>query len=102
MDGNSSFGYKIASHPIFSQGIETTISSVTALYTSKILSKSFWEDPKIPRKSDNFFHRNVLLSSKCFLRGKATKRPTYPEITVDHDKLSRGEVDPGEPEMSKW
>ncbi|KAI1114680.1 hypothetical protein F5Y14DRAFT_413348 [Nemania sp. NC0429] len=99
-DGQTPMGFKIASHPLFSRGIETTISPLPALYTSKMLSRSFWNDPTIPRKSDNFFHRTAIISSKTVLH--ANQRITWEPLQVDHNKLSRGEFDPGEPEMGKW
>ncbi|KAI1755915.1 hypothetical protein F4782DRAFT_527270 [Xylaria castorea] len=95
--GDSSLGYKIEYHPIFSTPQDVILCSLPALYTSKLLSKSFWEDENIPRKSDNFFHRNQLLVGRTpFLPNNPLR---WEDITVDRGKLARGEVDPGEPEM---
>ncbi|KAI0148831.1 hypothetical protein GGR57DRAFT_515171 [Xylariaceae sp. FL1272] len=35
-----------------------------SLHTSKLLSKVFWANSSIPRKSDNFFHFNKIFSSE--------------------------------------
>ncbi|KAI0444518.1 hypothetical protein F4803DRAFT_572992 [Xylaria telfairii] len=87
--GSSHLGYKIGHHPIFGTPQGVIISSLPALYTSKLLSRSFWEDPSIPQKSDNFFHRNQL-----FL-GVTQYIPNHQlhwqEITIDRDKLLRGD-----------
>ncbi|KAI0487483.1 hypothetical protein F4859DRAFT_525601 [Xylaria cf. heliscus] len=93
-DGDSTLGYKLGDHPMFSMTNNVVISSLPALYTSKILSQSFWEDANIPRKSDNFFHRNQLLVSQTDLIPHT--EPHWEDITVDGGKLSRGEVEPVE------
>lgn len=97
--GYSHLGYKIEHHPIFGTPQGVIISSLPALYTSKLLSRSFWEDPSIPRKSDNFFHRNQLLVGVTQFIPNDQLR--WQEITIDRDKLLRGEVDHGELEMGE-
>ncbi|KAI8946567.1 hypothetical protein F4801DRAFT_593286 [Xylaria longipes] len=95
--GDSHLGYKIGDHPIFSTVQDVIVCPLPALYTSKLLSRSFWEDPNIPQKSDNFFHRNQLLvGSTQFIPDNPLR---WQDVTIDRGKLSRGEVDPGEPEM---
>ncbi|TRX98542.1 hypothetical protein FHL15_000616 [Xylaria flabelliformis] len=97
VDGDSDYGYKIGNHPIFSTVQDVTVCPLPAIYTSKQLSKSFWEDENIPRKSDNFFHFNQLLVGRTqFLPDNPLR---WQEMTVDRGKIARGEVDPGETEM---
>ncbi|KAI0863562.1 hypothetical protein F4860DRAFT_511953 [Xylaria cubensis] len=97
VDGDSDYGYKIGNHPVFSTVQDVTVSPLPALYTSKQLSKSFWEDENIPRKSDNFFHFNQLLVGRTqFIPDNPLR---WQEMTVDRGKIARGEVDPGEAEM---
>jgi hypothetical protein len=92
-------GRRIAAHPIFSNDSEITINPIPALYTSKLLSRSFWEDATIPRKSDNFFHRIDLISAKSTY--KHNTAVNWAPLTVDYNKIYRGEVDPGQTEMGK-
>ncbi|KAI0458053.1 hypothetical protein F5B21DRAFT_520010 [Xylaria acuta] len=97
--GDSQLGYKIRDHPTFAAVQDVIVSPLPALYTSKLLSRSFWDDANIPRKSDNFFHRNQLLVGRTeFIPSNQLR---WQDVTVDRAKLSRGEVDPGEPEMSE-
>ncbi|KAI1734849.1 hypothetical protein F4680DRAFT_470620 [Xylaria scruposa] len=97
VDGISTWGYKIGNHPIFSTVQKVVIHLLPALYTSKLLSKSFWEDKNIPRKSDNFFHFSQLLVGQTEFRPGAPFH--WQEVTFYRGKLARGEVDPGETDM---
>ncbi|KAI0160761.1 hypothetical protein GGR57DRAFT_519650 [Xylariaceae sp. FL1272] len=45
------------------EGIGADRWVMTSLHTSKLLSEAFWADASIPRKSDNFFHRNEIFRS---------------------------------------
>ncbi|KAI0535973.1 hypothetical protein GGR58DRAFT_514909 [Xylaria digitata] len=106
LNGPSVYGYKIGDHPIFHQqgeGSKSVLSPLPALYSAKMLSRHFWEDPTIPRKSDNFFYRTVLLSSSTTYH---PGRPTiYGDIVIDNEKLSSLPGDAlgiGDIEMKKW
>ncbi|KAI1424577.1 hypothetical protein F5Y12DRAFT_796971 [Xylaria sp. FL1777] len=99
-DEISGFGYKIPMLNPYaggSENVEAIITPVPALYTSSMLSRHFWEDSDIPRKSDNFFYRNILLLGRTpYNRNVDT---IYQEITVDDTKISNGGVYTGDLEL---
>ncbi|KAI3319514.1 hypothetical protein HD806DRAFT_548080 [Xylariaceae sp. AK1471] len=43
-----------------------TIELTPAMEAARLFSSSFWNDPNLPRKSDNFFHRMSLFQSKSY------------------------------------
>ncbi|GAW23268.1 hypothetical protein ANO14919_128220 [Xylariales sp. No.14919] len=96
-DGMSNWGYKIRNHPSLAEGKtrEIFMQPLPALHSAKMLSKYFWEDPAILRKSDNFFHRNVLFSSNTFYR--IGDRSFYEPVRVS--TLSDVVLAPGEREL---
>ncbi|KAI0185119.1 hypothetical protein EV127DRAFT_473765 [Xylaria flabelliformis] len=49
--------------PELAPGAITTVTHVPSTWSSKLLSESFWSDPRY-RKSDNFFHRNSMIVSE--------------------------------------
>lgn len=93
-DGSGPRGYKIGGHPAVSGTQNITINPLVALYSSRLLSKAFWDDPNTPRKSDDYFHRNQLFSS---ITQKVPGRPKdWSTITLDQNKISSGRLLPGD------
>ena len=39
-------------------GAKTRVYLIPSTWSSKLLSEAFWNDPRYPRKSDNFFHNS--------------------------------------------
>ncbi|KAI0548382.1 hypothetical protein F4679DRAFT_596816 [Xylaria curta] len=54
----------------FQAGRIVHITRVPALFSSKMLSAEFWNDATIPRKSDDYFHRNRLFTSDTKSHGR--------------------------------
>ncbi|KAJ2985820.1 hypothetical protein NUW58_g5331 [Xylaria curta] len=54
--------------------------SISAAWVSKILGEAFWKDKAYPRKSDNFFHRNVLLASMSSNAGRRPREWVEPKL----------------------
>ena len=57
-------GHIYTNHPDFAIGVPIYRTMIPALYASMLMSNAFWNDPNIPRKTDNFFHRTVLFYGK--------------------------------------
>ncbi|KAI0447128.1 hypothetical protein F4803DRAFT_576059 [Xylaria telfairii] len=57
-------GKFIPGHDDFAAGTIVEKTLISADFASKLLSEEFWNDPEIPRKSENFFHRTNLFISK--------------------------------------
>jgi hypothetical protein len=51
-------------HPDFAAGVPIQRIIIPALYASMLMSNTFWNDPNIPRKTDNFCHRTALFSAQ--------------------------------------
>ncbi|KAI0118403.1 hypothetical protein GGR51DRAFT_554893 [Nemania sp. FL0031] len=102
--GKTALGYMLDDHPTFVGTQNLTMSPISALYTSKLLSRSFWDDETILRKSDNFFHRNRLIfSTTAYNRGSATSISKYAvddtNFAIDGNEPGKKALDPGEREM---
>ncbi|KAI0489927.1 hypothetical protein F4859DRAFT_509506 [Xylaria cf. heliscus] len=57
-------GTFINGHGDFAPGKIIEKDLIPVEFASKLLSESFWNDPDIPRKTDNFFHRTRLFISR--------------------------------------
>ncbi|KAF2963479.1 hypothetical protein GQX73_g10092 [Xylaria multiplex] len=72
---NRCHGIKAAKHPFFYRGLEEVVTVVPAFWAAKMLSREFWEDGRIPRKSDNFFHSVDHFRSRWRVGSAITIRP---------------------------
>ncbi|RWA03082.1 hypothetical protein EKO27_g12023 [Xylaria grammica] len=50
-------------NPAFAEDYQIRLWRIPALWTSKLLSESFWNDATVPRKSDNGFHLTRIFTS---------------------------------------
>ncbi|KAI1132754.1 hypothetical protein F5Y10DRAFT_260910 [Nemania abortiva] len=93
-------GNVIPDNAAFQAGRMFHIYQVPALYTSKLLSQEFWDDPATPRKSDNFFHNNRIINSDTLWEGElAGWDHKIAEISTNLP----AQLDPGEKEvMEVW
>ncbi|KAI1265440.1 hypothetical protein F5Y18DRAFT_52319 [Xylariaceae sp. FL1019] len=70
---------------------------VHAAWLSKLLSRDFWNDASIPRKSDNFFHRTNVVRMDTITRREWPYRANIElrDVTVETDqsRWSNVEVD---------
>ncbi|KAK5624956.1 hypothetical protein RRF57_000672 [Xylaria bambusicola] len=58
------------------------LDHIPSLWISKVLSESFWQDPAFPSKSENFFHRNRIISLEYEIEGGI---PRYREGVIVKD-----------------
>ncbi|KAI0109149.1 hypothetical protein GGR51DRAFT_558511 [Nemania sp. FL0031] len=86
----------ILEHEQFKLGTMVHISPVPALYTAKLLSAAFWDDPNIPQKSLNGFHCNVIFNSDTPWGGNTVDNP--PKL-LELGQVLPERLDPGEREM---
>ncbi|KAI1262872.1 hypothetical protein F5Y18DRAFT_429743 [Xylariaceae sp. FL1019] len=59
---------------------------MTSLQTSKLLSESFWTNPTIPKKSDNFFHWRKIFKGGIETLDRITQDPQVQE-TGEYTRL---------------
>ncbi|KAI3321441.1 hypothetical protein HD806DRAFT_523926 [Xylariaceae sp. AK1471] len=90
-------GKQIVGHEDFSKGTLIEKILIPAEYTSKLLSETFWKDENIPRKSDNFFHRVSLFTSRT-LNDPSQRLFNYiTDVAIDdrrdQNQLTRSEKD---------
>ncbi|KAI0457558.1 hypothetical protein F5B21DRAFT_84025 [Xylaria acuta] len=76
-------GTFIEGHDEFADGKIIEKDLIPAEFASKMLSQSFWDDPEIPRKSDNFFHRTRLFISKTPYENNRAIVTYINPITID-------------------
>lgn len=64
--GSSShlLGAQGVNHPNFAPGVLIDQELVSAHFVSMLLSARFWDNGKVPRKSDNYFHRISFFRSR--------------------------------------
>ncbi|KAI0536767.1 hypothetical protein GGR58DRAFT_527978 [Xylaria digitata] len=83
-------------HPVFAPGSPILIDRIPGLYVSKLLSRRFWDDPSIQRKSDNQFHFRRLVWGQTLYRGPSYG-VTFPPAIVTPPPM--GNLEPGEAEL---
>ncbi|KAI1751589.1 hypothetical protein F4782DRAFT_547587 [Xylaria castorea] len=59
-------------------GALTTIYHVPSVWSSKLLTASFWNDPAYLRKSDNFFHNSRIFKMTAPIKNRKTGECTSP------------------------
>ncbi|KAI1747427.1 hypothetical protein F4782DRAFT_552106 [Xylaria castorea] len=88
-------GVFIDVHEDFAAGKPIEKDIVPAEFTSKLLSESFWNDPEIPRKTDNYFHRTRLFTSRTpYEPGRTTAdymNPVNIDQSLDLEQLTQTE-----------
>ncbi|KAI0975283.1 hypothetical protein F4678DRAFT_484953 [Xylaria arbuscula] len=63
--------YKTVPNAAFvKDGYVGEVDHVASTWFSKMLGESFWQDPAIPFKSKNFFHRNGIVSAKYIIKNE--------------------------------
>ncbi|KAI1129141.1 hypothetical protein F5Y10DRAFT_291378 [Nemania abortiva] len=54
-----------AVHPDYAPDRESVVWMIPYIYFSRLLSEDFWQDRRIPRKSDNYFHKIDYFCSRA-------------------------------------
>ncbi|KAJ2986805.1 hypothetical protein NUW58_g4857 [Xylaria curta] len=87
-------------HRSFKSGITMPVTRIPAIYASKMLSAEFWDDPAIPRKSDDYFHTNrIIISDTEYLGLRHSTVWTLASI----ESMLPTNLHPGEQElMTMW
>lgn len=62
--GTGGLGRLAVGHPACQDGAEDTLTLIPSLWTSALLSEEFWNNDKIPRKSEHFFHSIDIFRSE--------------------------------------
>jgi len=90
--------HRIPWHPDILGGGRLTVTRYPSLQASKLLSAQFWDDPKIPRKSDNFFWAYTAIQATNFVPAvEADVEYKLYERVTSMPKQERGR--PGEKEL---
>ncbi|KAI1430392.1 hypothetical protein F5Y12DRAFT_709410 [Xylaria sp. FL1777] len=86
----------IPGHADFADGKLVEISIIPAEYASKLLSEAFWKDETIPKKSENFFHRNPLFVCRAENDNSLSLSAIVYSLEIDPNldvtKLDRSEI----------
>ncbi|KAI2639969.1 hypothetical protein GGS21DRAFT_504374 [Xylaria nigripes] len=83
---NRGQGSKARGHPAFAAGVENKLTLLPALFPSTLLAESFWQNPAISRKSDNFFHMTTNFCSRSPHNPAYSSAVFYRKPVVIEDK----------------